>query len=140
MKKYFLFSVLLLNAFTGFSQSTATSQNKSTSELKPDLGIIIYSNDAETVWNAYRLANFSAAKGDIVAVFLLGKGVEAMTIKDEKFNVKEQFEDFIAKNGKVLACGTCIKIRNDSELNQCPISNLSTLYDIIMNSKKTITF
>lgn len=43
------------------------------------LGIIIYSNDAETVWNAYRFANFSLNKGDAVKVFLLAKGVEYET-------------------------------------------------------------
>ena len=33
------------------------------------LGIVIYSDHSETVWNAYRLANFSLNKGDKVKVF-----------------------------------------------------------------------
>jgi uncharacterized protein involved in oxidation of intracellular sulfur len=41
------------------------------------LGIIIYSNDSETVWNAFHLGNFSLKQRDEVNVFLLGKGVEA---------------------------------------------------------------
>jgi len=39
-------------------------------------GIIISSNDPETVWNAFRFANLSIKKGDEVKIFLLGKGVE----------------------------------------------------------------
>jgi hypothetical protein len=30
---------------------------------------VIYSNDAETVWNAFRLAYYSQSKGDTVSVF-----------------------------------------------------------------------
>ena len=37
------------------------------------LGIVIYSNHSETVWNACRLANFSLSKGDQVKVFLMAK-------------------------------------------------------------------
>lgn len=40
------------------------------------LGIVAYSNDAETVWNAFRLGMFALKKGDTVRAFLLGKGVE----------------------------------------------------------------
>ena len=40
------------------------------------LGIILYSNDAETVWNTFRLANVSLAAGDQGSIFLLGEGVE----------------------------------------------------------------
>ncbi|MDP2301370.1 MAG: hypothetical protein Q8N03_02960 [Ignavibacteria bacterium] len=40
------------------------------------LGIVIHSNDAETVWNAFRLGIFALHEGDSVKVFLLAKGVE----------------------------------------------------------------
>ena len=38
-------------------------------------GIVVSSDDAETVWNALRLANFTLARGDEVKLFLFGKGV-----------------------------------------------------------------
>lgn len=39
------------------------------------LGICIYSNDPESVWNAFRFANYSIKQfQDEVRVFLLGKG------------------------------------------------------------------
>ena len=40
------------------------------------LGIIIYSTDAEVVFNAFRLANFSLKEKDEVRLFLLSSGVE----------------------------------------------------------------
>ena len=51
------------------------------------LGIVIYSTDAETVWNAFRLGVFSLKEGDEVKVFLLAKGVECEKLVDDKFNV-----------------------------------------------------
>ena len=76
------------------------------------LGIVIYSKDAETVWNAFRLAVFSLKKKDKVKAFLLAKGVECEKIVDDKFNVLEQMKFFVNNGGEILACGTCLKIRN----------------------------
>ena len=36
---------------------------------------IISTDDAETAFNAMRLANVAVKKGDVVSVFMLGKGV-----------------------------------------------------------------
>ncbi len=51
------------------------------------VGIIIYTDDAETVWNAFRFGNFALAMGDQVKVFLLGKGVEVDSLDTNKFDV-----------------------------------------------------
>ena len=40
------------------------------------LGIVIYSTDPETVWNAFRRGVFALKQGDAVSAFLLAKGVE----------------------------------------------------------------
>jgi len=55
-----------------------------------NLGIIIYSSDAETVWNAFRLGVFSLKEGDEVKVFLLAKGVgcEKLVESTTKLNFK----------------------------------------------------
>ena len=76
------------------------------------LGIVIDSKDAETVWNAFRLGVFSLKKKDKVKAFLLAKGVECEKIVDDKFNVLEQMKLFVNNGGEILACGTCLKIRN----------------------------
>ncbi|MBE8540466.1 DsrE family protein [Geoglobus acetivorans] len=103
------------------------------------IGIVIYSNDPETVWNAYRFANFALKQGDEVKVFLLGKGVECESLSDERFNVREQMEDFVEHGGKIYACGTCLKIR-DSSPELCPISTMKDMYEIVRESDRVLTF
>ena len=63
------------------------------------LGIVIYSNDPETVWNAFRLGVFSLKKEDTVKIFLLGKGVESESLDTEKFNITEEMRAFIELGG-----------------------------------------
>ena len=58
------------------------------------LGLVIYSSDDETIWNALRFANFSLKEGDTVKVFLLAKGVEYESLDSEKFNIKELAKSF----------------------------------------------
>jgi len=104
------------------------------------IGVIISSNDAETSWNALRYANFALGQKDEVKVFLTGKGVEYQKISTEKFNTVEQAEKFMQGGGKILACGTCIKSRNQEGTEMCPINTLKDMYDIIKGSDKVVTF
>lgn len=104
------------------------------------LGIIIYSNDAETVWNAFRLGVFALKKGDAVRVFLIAKGVECEAIDSSQFNVTEQMQAFIDGGGKIFACGTCLKIRHSEGSDICPISTMGELYEIVLESDKVLTF
>jgi len=55
---------------------------------------IIATNDAETIYNAMRLANVAVSKGDEVSVFMLGKGVLFEQSGNEQFNVQEQVNQF----------------------------------------------
>ena len=55
---------------------------------------IISTDDAETVYNAMRLANVAVKKGDEVSVFMLGKGVLYEKIGDDQFNVLDQINQF----------------------------------------------
>jgi len=104
------------------------------------LGIVIYSSDAETVWNAFRLGVFSLKKGDRVKVFLLARGVEAESLDTEKFKVTDQMQQFAGEGGGILACGTCLKIRESAASQMCPISTMEDLYNIIDESDKVVTF
>lgn len=103
------------------------------------LGIVVYSTDSETVWNGFRLGNFALGKGDEVKVFLLAKGVEAETLPSDKFNVKEQMQQFVDDGGEILACGTCLNIRNSEGTELCPLSTMADLYDIISTLDKIIS-
>lgn len=102
------------------------------------LGIVISSNDPETVWNAFRLGNLALKNEDKVSVFLLAKGVEAETLESEKFDVLGQMKEFADNTGEILACQTCLKFRN-SNPEACEISTMSDLYHLIAESDKLIS-
>ena len=104
------------------------------------LGIVIYTTDAETAWNAFRLGVFALDKGDTVKVFLLANGVEVEKLDTGKFIVTEQMQAFVDKGGQILACGTCLKIRNSEGSEMCPLSTMKDLYDLIAESEKVLSF
>ncbi|MFC1971878.1 DsrE family protein [Chloroflexota bacterium] len=104
------------------------------------LGIIIYSNDPETVWNALRLSNFSQAMSEQVEVFLIGKGVEVESLDTDKFNISEQVQTLVGDGGKLYACGTCLELRQMKISDTYAVSTLKELYEIIENSDKVVSF
>ena len=104
------------------------------------LGIVIYSDHPETVWNAFRLANFSLNKKDQVKVFLMAQGVESESLGNEQFDILDQMNKFLDANGILLACGTCIEIRKKDSTELCPMSNMGDLYNLIKESDKLISF
>jgi len=55
---------------------------------------IISTDDAETGYNAMRLANVAVKKGDEVSVFMLGRGVVFEQNNSDPFNVMEQINQF----------------------------------------------
>jgi len=104
------------------------------------LGLVIYSNDPETVWNAFRLGIFSLKKEDQVKVFLLAKGVECESLDTDKFNITNEMSEFIRSGGEILACGTCLKIRQSEGSDICPLSTMADLYEVIQESDQVLTF
>ena len=104
------------------------------------IGIIISSNDPETAWNALRYANYALGQKDEVKVFFMGKGVEYQKISTDKFNTIEQADKLLQSGGKVYACGTCIKSREQEGSEMCPISTLKDMYEIVKESDRVITF
>ncbi|SRR3989339_411271 len=105
------------------------------------LGIIISQTNAETVWNVFRLANFSIKQGDKVKIFLIGEGVEYEASSSEKFNIQEQVTKFLESDkAEILACGTCLKSRNQEASNTCPINSMKDLYELVQESDRILTF
>jgi len=104
------------------------------------IGVIISSNDAETCWNALRYANFALGQKDEVKIFFMGKGVEYQKVSTEKFNTVEQADKFLKSGGKIYACGSCIKSREQESSEICPISTLKDMYEIVKESEKVVTF
>lgn len=122
------------------SLSAQTNQQQQNTESPTSLGLVIYSNDTETVWNAFRLANYSKNKGDTVNIFLLGKGVEVETLINESEDIKEQVEKFLDNGGTILGCGTCLQSRKNNEPQVCKFSSLADLYGLIRENKIVLTF
>lgn len=104
------------------------------------LGIIISETEPETVFNALRLANYSLQQGDSVRIFLLGKGVELDKINNAMFNVREQAQAVLDAGGELLACGTCLKLREAEGSEICPLSTLNDLYEVVRDSDRVVTF
>ena len=104
------------------------------------IGIVIYSNDAETVWNAFRFGNYAVKEGDSVATFLIGKGVESETLDTDTFDITEQMRSFIAGGGTISACETCLTIHHLGGSELCPISTLADLHSLVKESDKIVTF
>ncbi|OGK11469.1 sulfur reduction protein DsrE [Candidatus Roizmanbacteria bacterium RIFCSPLOWO2_01_FULL_37_12] len=105
------------------------------------LTVILSTKNAETNWNALRLANLALKKGDEVSIFLLGDGVEYDKYGTEKFNIREQIDSFLqADRAKIIACGTCMKLRQQQSTKICPMGQLEDFYSLIVESDKVVTF
>ncbi|HLB30445.1 MAG TPA: DsrE family protein [Gammaproteobacteria bacterium] len=104
------------------------------------LAIVISTNEAEAVFNAMRLGNYAVKEGDGVGVFLVGKGVELDRIEDERFAVRAQAEALLDAGGSILACGTCLKLRESSGSLLCPLSTMKDLYELIRDADRVVSF
>lgn len=107
--------------------------------------VVIYSNDAETVWNAFRYANSALAYDDDVTVFLMGRGVECSSVSSLKYNIFEYMEMFAAEGGTLIGCGVCCDNRNDTmpyleEELACEMGSMQQFYVLVKESEKVITF
>jgi uncharacterized protein involved in oxidation of intracellular sulfur len=105
-----------------------------------NIGIIINTNEPETVWNAFRFGTTSLLNDHEVRIFLLGRGVEAENIRDKKFNILEQIQLFIENKGKIFACGTCLKMRQMAGSEVCPVSTMHDMLHIVEDSDKLLVF
>jgi hypothetical protein len=137
MKKPIILLALLACIFTGKSYAKPSGQQTGT---PTSVGLVIYSNDTETVWNALRLANYSKNQGDTVSIFLLGKGVELDNMVKTDKNLKEQSDNFLDNGGVILGCGTCLKSRKNDQPQVCKFSSLKDLYEMIRKNKTVLTF
>jgi uncharacterized protein involved in oxidation of intracellular sulfur len=104
------------------------------------LGIIVYSTDAEVVFNAFRLANFSLKEKDDVRLFLLASGVDYESLSSEQFPIVDLAQSYVDNGGQILACGTCLNLRQKDDSELCPLSTMKDLYELVRDCDKTVTF
>jgi uncharacterized protein involved in oxidation of intracellular sulfur len=58
---------------------------------------IISTDDAETMYNALRMANVGVQKGDEISVFMLGKAVTYESVSSDDFDVLGQVNQLTEK-------------------------------------------
>ena len=104
------------------------------------LGVIVETNEAEQIWNGFRLANKALDTGHEVDAFLLGAGVEAPDIESETYNPTGVLRKFTNEGGTVFACGTCMDSREIEPSELRPRSTMGDLLEIVETTDKTITF
>lgn len=104
------------------------------------IGLVISTNEPESVWNAFRYGIKAIENKHSVKVFLLGRGVEAEEIQDGKFDVKKTMSEFVDRGGVILACGTCLKIRKKGSTELCPVSTMQDMVDLTVDSDRVLTF
>ncbi len=139
MKKTLIILTILLSTLAIRSKAQ-TESNIVPYPSHATIGVILCSNDIETIWNAFRFAAFSKAEGDTVIVYLLGKGVELEALAKTNKDLKVQVNTFIQNGGFVLGSGLCLRNRKYGEPYICKLSSMEDLYNLIKNSKKTLTF
>lgn len=143
MKKIYLFLLFsFISVHYGYSQilfgcEDVTAFSKSRT---PDLGIVISSGDAETVWNALRLGIAAETKGDSVVVFVISKAVDVFMKDTSKFDISKTSTEFLTKGGDIYTCATCAKMRHTDNVEMCTITSIYDLYEIIRRSKKIVSF
>jgi len=136
-KSFFVLALLLGLGIAAFSQSDINAGDQ---PIPTSIGMVIYSQDVETVWNAMRLANFAVNSGDTVEIFLLGKGVVVDSLAKTNDDIKKQTDIFLNSGGKIQGCGTCLRSRNNLNPQVCTMSSMSDLYDVVRRNKIVLTF
>lgn len=124
-----------LQVFSGCENVSAFNKNS-----HPDMGIVISSGDAETVWNALRLGIAAQSKGDSVVIFVISKAVDVFIKDTSAFDIPKTSEQFVSKGGYILTCATCAKMRHTENVQMCTITSIFDLYEIVKQSKKVVSF
>ena len=104
------------------------------------IGIILETKEFEKAWNAFRFAVTARKQNHEVKVFLMGEAVECEGLTHERFNVDEQLKSFISAGGEIAACGTCLKSRQRTESEACPMSTMMDCVNLVEWADKVVTF
>ncbi|MFB6108548.1 MAG: DsrE family protein [Haloplanus sp.] len=103
------------------------------------LGLVVETNEAERIWNAFRLGNTALDADHAVEVFLLGEGVEAPDVETEKFNPPGLMRKFVRDGGELLACGTCLDSRNLAADDLRPRATMADLLELVEGAHEVLT-
>ena len=68
------------------------------------------------------------------------KGAEHPSVVIQVDDIRASMKKVADGGGKILACGTCLKLRNSNGSELCPLSTMKDLYEIVRDSDKVVTF
>lgn len=141
-KRIIVLSFILFSAISAKAQLIQGCENVSAfnKSSTPDMGIIISSGDAETVWNALRLGIAAQSKGDTVVIFVISKAVDVFIKDTSNFDIPKTSLQFVSKGGDIYTCATCAAMRHTDNVQMCTITSIFDLYEIVKRSKKVVTF
>lgn len=141
MKKTFIIFILALISVCSVSaQALRDNVTYNNPEEPKSIGIVLYSNDVETVYNAIRLAAYSQEWDNKVQIFLLGKGVELERLMKGNADIKQKVDEFIDLGGVIMGCQTCFKSREIDGSKICKMSCIQDLYDLVKKNQIVLTF
>ena len=109
------------------------------------LGLIVYTDDTETVSNAFQFAIYAREAGDQVEVFLLGKGVGASLGKTggyarNVYSVAQQMKTLVDSGGRILVSGQCLEFRELGVPDLCTRADVKAMHEMVKSSDRVITF
>ena len=141
MRKLILVTfVIVTNLLSLSAQALRDNVKYNNPEEPKSIGIVLYSNDVETVYNAIRLAAYSQEWDNQVQIFLLGKGVELERLMTESKDIKEKVDEFIELGGVIMGCQTCFKSREIDGTKICKVSCIQDLYVLVKKNQIVLTF
>lgn len=141
MKRLALTWIILLVGLLGVSAQAIKKDIKYNDPQEPkSIGIVLYSNDTETVFNAFRFANYSQEWDNQVEIFLLGKGVEVEALMESNNDIKTQVENFLDQGGVIMGCKTCLESRKKTGSKICKVTCMEDLYNLVKKNQIVLTF
>lgn len=144
MRTFLLAVFTLLNVVAIQAQSlnleTDNGVKYNDPQVPASIGIVLYSNDVETVFNALRFANYSQEWDNQVQIFLLGKGVELEGLVNTNEDIKKQVDTFVGQGGVIMGCQTCFQSRKKDGSQICKVACIQDLYDLVKKNQIVLTF
>lgn len=106
------------------------------------IGILISTNESETLWNAFRFGVLCLNMdfNNEVTIFLNARATDYEKAESEKFNIKELAKSFVLAGGKIIGCQKSMGFRGLEGNEICQKGGQKDLYELMITSDKFICF
>lgn len=139
MKKVIFIITLIISTFANSFGQALEKPEYNDPDKPTTIGIIISTNDEETIWNVMRFANYSIEWGNKVSIFLLGKGVEIEGLAKTNKDIGDQVEKYLDLDGTIYGCQVCFQSRKQAN-KICKLGCIQDMYDVVKKNKVVLSF